>query len=67
MGFFCFFGAFPFGLGFAGGGLGFAIGRGRNGHLTGPFLLIIFFLLVDSASIFSMPKASQKLPISLRD
>jgi len=30
MGFFCLFGAFPFGLGFAGGGLGFAAGLGRN-------------------------------------
>jgi len=26
MSFFCFFGAFPFGLGFAGGGLGFVMG-----------------------------------------
>jgi len=42
MGFFCFFGAFPFHLGFV-GGLGFVIGLGRNGRLAGPFLLIMRF------------------------
>jgi len=46
--------------------LGFAIVLGLKGLRGGPFLLAIFFLLAEGASIFVTPKASQKLPISLR-
>ena len=69
MGFFAVFcGPLPFGLGlgFAGVCVGVALGRGLNGVLGGPFFLMILFRFVDGASIFSIPKASQKLPISLR-
>jgi len=62
-----FFGPLPLGLGlgFAGVGVGVVLGRGLKGLFGGPFLLMIRFLDVDEASIFSIPKASQKLPISL--
>ena len=69
MGFFAvFFGplSFGLGLGFAGVWVGVALGRRLNGLLGGPFLLMIRFRVVDGASIFSIPKASQKLPISVR-
>ena len=67
MGFFdAFFGALPFGLGFAGAGLDLATGLGLNGCLVGFLHLIMRLHFVDGASIFSIPKASQKLPISLR-
>jgi len=69
MGFFAgFLGPLPLGLdlGFTGVCVGVALGRGRNSLLVGPFFLIIRFRVVDGASIFSIPKASQKLPISLR-
>ena len=59
-----FFGALRFGVGFVSIGLEVGLGRGLNGLLGGPFFLIIRFLFVDGASIFSMPKASQKFPIS---
>jgi len=62
----CFFGDFPFGLGFAGGGLGLATALGLKGCRMGFFRLIIRFLFVDGASIFSIPKASQKFSISFR-
>ena len=68
MGFFVvFIGPLPFGLGlgFAGGCVVVALGRGLNGLLSGPFLMIRF-RVVDGASIFSIPKASQKLSISVR-
>jgi len=63
-----FFGPLPLGLGlgFAGVGVGVVLGRGLKGLLRGPFLLMICFLNVDGALIFFIPKASQKLPISLR-
>jgi len=67
MGFFAaFFGPLPLGLGFAGVGFGDGLGLGLKDLLGGPFFLIIRFLVADGTSIFSMPKASQKLPISLR-
>jgi len=62
----CFFGALPFGLGFVGGGLGLPTALGLKGCHVGFFLLIMRFLFVDGASIFSILNASQKLPISLR-
>ena len=54
-----FFGALRFGVGFVGIGLEVGLGRGLKGLLGGPFFLIIRFLFVDGASIFSMPKASR--------
>jgi len=69
MGFFAvFFGplSFGLGLGFVGVWVGVALGRGLNGLLGGPFVLMIRFRVVDAASIFSIPKASEKLPISVR-
>jgi len=53
-------------LGFVGVGFEVGLGLGLKGRLGGPFRLIIRFLFVDGASIFSMPKASQKLPISFQ-
>jgi len=61
-----FFGAFLFALAFVGVGFEVGLGLGLKGRLGVPFRLIIHFLFVDGASIFSMPKASQKLPISFR-
>jgi len=62
-----FCGSLPFdlGLGFAGDCFGVALGHGLKGLLGGPFLMIRL-RVVDGASIFSIPKASQKLPISVR-
>ena len=50
-------GALHFGLGFVGIGLEVGLGRCLKGHLGAPFFLIIRFLFVDGASIFSIPKA----------
>jgi len=61
-----FFGALPFGLGFAVAGLDLATGLGLKGCLMGFLLLIIRLRFVDGASIFFYPEASQKLPISFR-
>jgi len=61
-----FFGVLPFGLGFAGAGLGLATGLGLKGCLAGFLRLTMRFLLVEGPSIFYIPKVSQKLPISLR-
>ena len=69
MGFFAVFCSplpFGFGLGFTGVCVGEALGRELNGRLGSAFFLMIRFRIVDGASIFSIRKASQKLPISVR-
>jgi len=67
MGFFCFFGVFPFGRGFVSGGDLLTKGLGRDDFLGWALLLLIRLRTVDGASILVTLKASQKLPISLRD
>jgi len=70
MGFFCVFGFLLVTLGFVlFDKVGFALLKfvDWNGLLGFPFLLLNLFLFVQGASIFSKPKASQKLPISCLD
>ena len=66
-GFLLFLGLFPFGLGFAFGGVFWIKGLGLNVPFGWALFLLIRLRTVEGASIFVTPRLQKKLPISLWD